>query len=228
MIRRAALAQGLQGTFAPGEIRRTTQPIQPVNHASDGSTIGIIVFDAEGRLAAVRVFWAYDEFYSMLLIEDAGLDPDHDGEIEQSALDAFAGTDVDWEAGFPGDLYLTHDGAAVALAGPVDHGARYQDGRIITFHTRPLESTLRVDATPLTAKVYDQTFFVAYDVTLPVTLEGADDCTIIRDPADLEEASRILDARIDAMPDDGGLENDFPEVGEYYADAFRLTCSAGS
>lgn len=187
-----------------------------------------LIFDAEGRLSAVRVFWAYDEFYSMLLVEDAGLDPDHDGEIEQAALDAFAGTDVDWDAGFPGDLYLTRDADEIALAGPVDHGAHYQDGRIVTFHTRPLETPLTIGTPPVTAKVYDPTFFVAYDVTLPVTVEGTDACTVIRDPADLEEASRILNEKIDAIPDDGGLENDFPAVGEYYADAFRLTCSAGS
>ena len=105
-----------------------------------------LLFDDAGKLAGVRVFWAYDEFYSLLLVEDNGLDADGDGVPEQAALDAYAGKDVDWAAGFPGDLYLKNAGADVALTGPVEHGMRFEDGRVISWHIRPLEARLEVGA----------------------------------------------------------------------------------
>ena len=50
-----------------------------------------LVFDTDGKLAAVRIDWAYDDFYSLLMIEENGLDADGDGTPEQARLDAFAG-----------------------------------------------------------------------------------------------------------------------------------------
>ena len=38
-----------------------------------------VILDAEGRLTHLRITWAYDEFYSLLVTEDRGLDPDYDG-----------------------------------------------------------------------------------------------------------------------------------------------------
>ena len=75
-----------------------------------------LVFDTDGKLAAVRIDWAYDDFYSLLMIEENGLDADGDGTPEQARLDAFAGQDVDWEAGFPG--HFTLDAAGTPL-GPL-------------------------------------------------------------------------------------------------------------
>src|SRR6056297_2811011 len=34
--------------------------------------------DAEGRLTGVEVTWAYDDFFSLLVLEDRGLDADGD------------------------------------------------------------------------------------------------------------------------------------------------------
>lgn len=137
-----------------------------------------LLFDDAGQLAAVRVFWAYDEFYSLLLVEDNSLDADGDGLPEQAALDADAGLDVDWAAGFPCGLYLKNAGADVALSGPVKHGMRYEDGRVISWHIRPLETRLTVVAEPLLVQAYDPTFFVTYDVRLPVSSQGCEDCSV--------------------------------------------------
>ncbi len=38
-----------------------------------------VIFDAEGRAEALRVTWIYDEFYSLMIAEERGLDPDYDG-----------------------------------------------------------------------------------------------------------------------------------------------------
>ncbi|WP_424940985.1 DUF1007 family protein [Aliiroseovarius sp. S253] len=184
-----------------------------------------LIFDDAGQLAAVRVFWAYDEFYSLLLVEDNGLDADGDGIPEQAALDAYAGQDVDWAAGFPGDLYLQNQGADVALARPVEHGMRYEDGRVVSWHIRPLETRVTVGAEPLLAQIYDPTFFVAYDVRLPVTVEGRDSCAVEQMPADLNAAYDKVESLLYGPDSVEYSEDSYPEVGDLFADQLLLTCS---
>ena len=38
-----------------------------------------LVYDDQGALSQVAVEWRYDAFYSLLIVEDLGLDPDGDG-----------------------------------------------------------------------------------------------------------------------------------------------------
>jgi ABC-type uncharacterized transport system substrate-binding protein len=40
-----------------------------------------LVLDADNRLAAIRVTWSYDELYSLLVLEERGLDSDYDGAL---------------------------------------------------------------------------------------------------------------------------------------------------
>ncbi|SPF78572.1 hypothetical protein ALP8811_02500 [Aliiroseovarius pelagivivens] len=184
-----------------------------------------LLFDDAGQLAAVRVFWAYDEFYSLLLVEDNGLDADGDGTPEQAALDAYAGQDVDWAAGFPGDLYLQDKGSDVALLGPVEHGMRYEDGRVISWHIRPLETRVSVGAEPLLVQIYDPTFFVAYDVRLPVTVKGPEGCTVEHIPADLNAAYDKVESLLYGPDSVEYSDDSYPEVGDLFADQLLLTCS---
>ena len=184
-----------------------------------------LLFDDTGQLAGVRVFWAYDEFYSLLLVEDNGLDADGDGIPEQTALDAYAGKDVDWAAGFPGDLYLMNAGADVALSGPVEHGMRYEDGRVVSWHIRPLKARLSVGVESLLVQIYDPTFFVAYDVRLPVTVEGPEGCTVEHVPADLNAAYDKVESLLYGPDSVEYSEDSYPEVGDLFADRLLLTCS---
>jgi polyphosphate kinase len=41
------------------------------------------LFSDKGQLAAIRVVWAYDEFFSFLILEDHALDRDFDGAIAE-------------------------------------------------------------------------------------------------------------------------------------------------
>lgn len=180
------------------------------------------LFDDQNRLAAVQVIWVYDEFYSLLMIEDGGYDTDGDGALTDAEKAALAGNDVDWEAGFPGDLTLRFGGETVALAGAVEHRADYENGRVVTSHIRPLETRIDIDgAGPLVAKVFDPTFFVAYDVTKGVTT-ARDACSIAHTPADLDAAEALVES---LMSEQDYADDDYPQVGEAYADSFSLTCA---
>ncbi|SIS67291.1 polyphosphate kinase [Roseivivax lentus] len=186
--------------------------------------------DAEGRAVAIRIDWAYDEFYSLLLIEENGLDRDSDGLPEPGPLAEYAGRDVDWEAGFPGDFVLAADGVAVALERPVDHAARFEAGRIVTSHTRPLAEPLDVAAHRVTAQSYDPTYFVAYDVPQVPTVSGQPACVFTREAADRAAAQAEYGdqlAQIDAG-DDPFEEIELPDIGVMFADTFVLSCAASS
>lgn len=183
------------------------------------------LFDDTGALAAVQIIWAYDEFYSLLLIEDRGLDPDGDGVLTEKEKAALAGTDVDWAAGFPGDFTLTVGGKPVALAPGTAFTADYANGRIVTSHVRPLIDRIDPAKTgPLVAKVFDPTYFVDYEVTLPVTAKR-DGCTITRTPADLDAAQALVNKLMSKT--DFAMDK-YPEIGEAYADTFVLSCAAPS
>jgi len=53
-----------------------------------------VLVDAEGRLTHLRITWAYDEFYSLLVTEDRGLDPDYDGVLTDAEIASLNGFDM--------------------------------------------------------------------------------------------------------------------------------------
>jgi ABC-type uncharacterized transport system substrate-binding protein len=187
------------------------------------------VFDDEGRIAALRVGWSYDDFYSLVMIEDNGLDADGDGTPEAQRLDAFAGHDVDWAAGFPGDLSLMQGDKLIALAPPVRHTAQFEGGRIITSHVRPLVQPLAItDA--LIARIYDPSFFAAYDVPALPVAQGRDGCRITRAAADTDRAYQEYGDKLASVDVTGDpfQEVDLGDIGILFADAFGLVCDAPS
>ena len=189
-----------------------------------------LVFDTDGKLAAVRIDWAYDDFYSLLMIEENGLDADGDGTPEQARLDAFAGQDADWEAGFPGHFTLDAAGTPLALGPPEEHRVRYEDGRIITSHLRPLVARFEIDAAPLVARSYDPTYFVAYDVPETPGSQGRDDCSLTRNVASRDAAMKEYGDQLAAVDasDDPFQVVDLPDIGILFADSFEITCNAPS
>ncbi|MFD1343219.1 DUF1007 family protein [Litorisediminicola beolgyonensis] len=189
-----------------------------------------LIFDADGALEAVRIDWAYDEFYSLMMIEESGLDADGDGSPEQSALDAFAGQDVDWASGFPGDFTIAQDGEAVMLSAPVDHRVRYEAGRVVTSHVRPLVAPLDVSQGAVTAQAYDPTYFVAYDVPGTPGISGREDCRLNRETADREAATAEYGAKLAEIDESSDTFEavELPDIGVLFADRFLLTCAASS
>ena len=70
-------------------------------------------------MTGIDVTWAYDEMYSMLLLDELSLDPDFDGILTDAELEELDGYDLNWMEGFAGDLYVTApDGQDLALGPP--------------------------------------------------------------------------------------------------------------
>ncbi len=184
------------------------------------------VFDDQGLLAAIRVVWSYDEMFSLLILEDKGLDPDYDGVLTEAETQALNGFDMQWIDGYEGDVYGLLGGVVLGLSGPLEHTADMVDGRIVSTHLRALDKRIDVGGQPVIFQAYDPTFYTAYHITLPTRIEGRDGCSAKVFLPNLDEANQIL---LDAISEVGADENiedyDFPAVGADFAEEIRLTCA---
>lgn len=182
------------------------------------------IVDETGQLTHVRVTWAYDEFYSLLVLEDMKLDQDADGNLTDSEKQFLSGFDAQWVEGYNGDLVVFSDGVPVALSGPLKPAVTTEDGRIVSSHLRAVEGD-PVSAAALTAKAYDETFYTAYEVTRPVTVTGPASCQITRIEPDIDGQLAQMQAFLLTLDADYDLEeNDIPLVGESFATEIFVSC----
>lgn len=188
-------------------------------------------YGAEGDLSQVAVEWTYDEFYSLLIIEDLSLDPDGDGVLTAAEEAALQGFDADWEPGFQGSLYLQVDGRPVALEGPKEFSASYVEGRLVSRHVRPLAKPLDA-ALPLLLQVYDPEYYVQFGIPDLPQVQGRAGCDMtarIGDP--YAAADAYARAVADALAEDdaaASAEVLSVDIGDAGADAIRVTCGGGS
>ena len=178
-----------------------------------------VVVSTDGTFEGVEVHWTYDDFYSLLLLTDLGLDNDGYGQLTQAELRRLDGFDLQWVKGFEGDSYATRGGAPVKLGKPEGRGVSVDAGRITTVHFRPASGP----AQGLVLKAYDPTFYTAYDLTGPVDVQGP--CSATIQPADLDAAYTLVEELLYATPA-ADVEDSYPEVGEAFADTVTVTCAS--
>jgi polyphosphate kinase len=187
-----------------------------------------IIFDDRGRAAAVRVAWVYDDFYSMLMLGDRGLDPDGDGRLTAEEEAVLSGFDMAWDADYEGDLYaLDGAGRPVALGRPRDWSARMLDGRIVSTHLRLFEPPLERAALPLVLQVYDPGYYTAYTILGTPRLTGGEGCEVKVYEPDLTAAEEALKEALAEYTADQDVEYDYPAVGAAFAEEARVTCAGG-
>lgn len=190
----------------------------------------VLQFDASGKLATVQVRWDYDEFYSMTIFADRGLDPDGDGKLTAAELEKLQGFDMHWNPpDYPGDTYVLQRGMNIRLSPPYDWKTEVQNGRIVSISERRLDVPLDPATGEIVLKAYDPTFYTAYTIAGITRVEGRKDCiTVLRHP-DRAAADKKLAAMLKNFSGDPmSTEANFPAVGEAYADEVHLTCSARS
>ncbi|MEW2919165.1 DUF1007 family protein [Ruegeria sp. ANG10] len=182
------------------------------------------IVDDAGQLTHVRVTWAYDELYSLYQLEDMKLDQDFDGVLTENEEKFLAGFDAQWIEGYNGDLVVLADGVPVSLSGPLEPTATTEDGRIVTTHLRAVDGDA-VSASSLTAKAFDETFYIAYELTRPVTVSGPASCQMDRIDPDIDGQLAQMQAFLLTLDADYDLEeNDIPLVGENFATEIFVSC----
>lgn len=184
-----------------------------------------LIFDAEGRLTAIRTAWVYDEFFSLLVIEDGGHDADRDGAISAAELDGLRGFDMDWPEGFEGDLAVTQGGGAARLGGPEAVTVDWREGRLISTHLRRLAEPLDPAAGEIGVSPFDPTYYIAYAVVTQARFTGRDDCTAEAWEPDLGAAEEELQAALaELAPDVDAEAAGYPAVGAIFAEELRVRC----
>ncbi|NHQ75968.1 DUF1007 family protein [Roseovarius gahaiensis] len=175
----------------------------------------------EGLLTGVEVTWSYDEFFSLLVLEDRGLDPDADMVLTEAERAALLGFDLaDWPDGFEGALFLFEGGQTVTLDPPKATYADLQEGRVVTRHTRRFAP---VAADGLVGRPYDPAYYAA--LTLDEVSGLSDACAVAVERPDTAAADAIV-AKLGNSADEGFFDE--VQVGIHYADTFEVTCAASS
>ena len=185
-------------------------------HVFVDTTIRVVV-DAAGELEGVEISWTYDDFYSLLLLSDMGLDNDGDGRLRDDELRRLDGFDMNWIEGYQGDTHATRAGAPVALGPPQGRGVSVKRGLITSTHFRAASGP----ADGLVVKAYDPTFYTAYSLVGKVEVDGPCRAAVV--PADLDAAYSLVEELLYATPT-AEAEDSYPEVGEAFADTVTLSC----
>lgn len=170
-----------------------------------------------GQVTEVEVTWAYDELYSLLILEDMGLDPDADGVLTEAELQAVKGFDLNWVEGFEGDLYAVGaNGEPLRLEAPVATQTVLENGMLVSGHVRRFSEPVSA----LTLRAYDPTFYTAYDLQGRVT--APEGCMVGIEAADLDKAYTLVEEALYKNPPKS--DDEYPEVGEAFADVVRVEC----
>ncbi len=180
-----------------------------------------LTLDAERNVTGLTLSWTYDDFTTLLILEDMGLDPDGDAQLTEAELAQLKGFDLlEWPEGFEGDLYFYRDGTQIPLDHPEPSAIAVTDGRITATHTRTLTPT---PADGLQIKQYDPTYYVAYTLTGGVHVPAPCKATVT--PPDPDAGTQALARELAQVPAD---QFSPIQIGVHYAEDIRITCNAPS
>lgn len=186
----------------------------------------MFLVNAENRLTHVQVTWEYDELYSLLVTEDMGVDDDYDGILTPEDTALLTGFDMQWIEGFNGDLVGALNGMPLVLSQPSAPTARLRDGKITTTHLRAVEGAPQVTG-PLNFLPYDGTYYTAYEVGLPVGVQGGASCDVTLSAPDIEGALAMTKVELGALPMDFDMEAaGLGDIGRRFATDVEVTCAA--
>ncbi|WP_299565871.1 DUF1007 family protein [uncultured Sulfitobacter sp.] len=185
-----------------------------------------VLIDEQNRLTHVEVTWEYDDLYSLLVTEDLGIDADYNGVLTAEDKARLTGFDMQWIEGYNGDLVAALNGARLDLSGPSAPTATLDDGRVITTHVRAVNGAPVMDGT-LSLRPYDGSYYTAYDVERPVTVEGRTGCDILQEMPDMDGALAMTKAELSQIPEDIDLADEgYGDIGARFATDVRITCAA--
>lgn len=203
----------------------TLTPISAVAHPHIFIDAGVsFIFNDAGVLSAVKIEWAYDDLYTLITLDDMGLDADGDGLITVEEQKQLVGFDMQWLDGFEGDSFLSFADQPIGLSGPQTPTAELVDGRLITSHIRKLTKPISMSGGNVALKLYDPTYYSAYTLDLGAEVLNRDSCMMEQIPADLGKAYDIVENLLYGS----NSEENFPAVGENFADTLTLSCETSS
>ncbi|WP_334176932.1 DUF1007 family protein [Pseudoxanthobacter sp.] len=122
-----------------------------------------LVFDAEGRITAVRAVWRFDDGFSAFATQ--GLDANGDGELSQQELAPLAKVNVESLSEYRYFTFMDAGRERVRFAEPTQYWLNADDGRLTLFFTLPLKTPLDPAGRTVKLDVFDPNYFVAFTLT---------------------------------------------------------------
>lgn len=188
--------------------------------------VGVTLVYADGLPSAVRLEWVYDDYFSLLLTSDLGIDQDGDANLTPQELDILTASVKDWPQDYAGDLEVLQNGAVIALGPKTNHTVTFEGGVVHETHTRPLIGSVDAQGA-VDVRPYDPYFYVAYDVLGQITVDGREGCIGSLQSPDLEAANALVEALLDGRSAaDVGATEEFPAVGHLFAQSVTFTCES--
>jgi ABC-type uncharacterized transport system substrate-binding protein len=120
-----------------------------------------ILFDGQGRVAAVRHHWRFDEGFSAFALQ--GLDSDGDGLYSPAELQPLAQENVESLGDFEFFTFVSAGDYKAGFGAPKDYHLDW-DGERLTLHfTLPLAQPLSTNSQIL-LQVYDPEYYIAFSL----------------------------------------------------------------
>ncbi|WP_280939347.1 DUF1007 family protein [Methylobrevis pamukkalensis] len=181
-----------------------------------------LVFNADGRVTAVRNVWRFDEAYSAFATQ--GLDTDGDGTLSATELHPLAQINVESLADFDYFTFLTAGSKAVHFTKPTEYWLQSDGGLLTLYFTLPTKEPVEVRSLAADLDVYDPTYYVAFtfvetdpvhlvdapagcvvDVRRPGALDPMTAASLAAIPADQREVPGALAAVTQDLTNGAGL-----------------------
>jgi ABC-type uncharacterized transport system substrate-binding protein len=117
-----------------------------------------LVYAADGKVAAVRHSWSFDQAYSAFVTQ--GLDKNNDGKLTSDELQDLAKVNTESLEDFDYFTHMKANGAKQAFDRPKDARMEFENGAATLSFYLPLKKPAANKAVAL--EVYDPSFFVAF------------------------------------------------------------------
>jgi ABC-type nickel/cobalt efflux system permease component RcnA/ABC-type uncharacterized transport system substrate-binding protein len=118
-----------------------------------------VLFDAQGRIAAVRHHWRFDEAFSAFALQ--GLDTNGDGLYSPEELQPLAQVNVESLAEYDFFTFLSVGDYRAGFAAPKDYRLDLDGGRLTLHYTLPLAQPL-ISGGEMLLQVYDPEYYIAF------------------------------------------------------------------
>lgn len=161
-----------------------------------------VLFDAQGRVEAIRHIWTFDEMYSAFAVQGLGKDGQPPTREELAPL---AKTNVESLAEFQYFTAVKTGPTYQEFGEPRDYSLEADAQKIVTLRfTLPLKTPISAHK-PLTFMVYDPTYFVSIELEKkdPVILKnppsGCSMSTIKPEPLSASDQSKMTESYLSGL-----------------------------
>jgi len=117
-----------------------------------------LLFNDRGEITGLDIHWAFDEFYSLYVVER--IDPDGDGKGDRKALVDLAAQSIKELKDYRYFTFASSDGKAVPYGTVETFDADIKDGRFIMTFTLPFAEPVDPRESAFTYAAYDPSYYI--------------------------------------------------------------------